>query len=64
MVELPVYGVGSHSPGTLRTRDAWALSHVPLGLYLLWGKLFKLLAQLSDLLRWIYRLSGVGLRHC
>jgi hypothetical protein len=33
-----------------------------LGLYLLWGKPFVLLAQLSDLLGRIYRLSSAGLR--
>jgi hypothetical protein len=34
-----------------------------LSLYLLWSKPFVLLAQLSDLLRWIYRLSSGGLRY-
>jgi hypothetical protein len=64
LVEFPVYGVGSHSPGTLRARDTWALGHVPLGLYLLWSKPFVLLAQLSNLLGWIDRLSSAGLRYC
>ena len=62
LVELPVYGVDTHSPTTLRTRDAWTLGYVALSLYLLWRKSFVLLAQLSDLLGWIHRLSGAGLR--
>jgi hypothetical protein len=36
---------------------------VPGGLYLLWGKPFILLAQLSNLLGRVYRLSGAALRH-
>jgi hypothetical protein len=35
-----------------------------LGLYLLWGKPFVLLAQLSDLLGRIYRLGGAVLSDC
>jgi hypothetical protein len=35
-----------------------------LGLYLLWRKPFVLLAQLSNLLGWIYRLSSAVLRYC
>jgi hypothetical protein len=34
-----------------------------LGLYLLWGKPFVLLAQLGNLLRRVYRLSGAALRY-
>jgi hypothetical protein len=60
--EFLVYGVDSHSPGALRTRDARTFGHVALGFYLLWGKPFVLLAQLSNLLGWIDRLSGAGLR--
>ena len=60
---LRVYGVDPHTPGTLRVRNAWALRGVPGGLYLLWGKPFILLAQLSNLLGRIYRLSGAALRH-
>jgi len=52
-----VYGVDPHTTGTLRIRNAWALRDVPGGLYLLWGKPFILLAQLSNLLGWVYRLS-------
>ena len=64
LVELPVYGVDAHSPGTVRTRDARALGHIPLGLYLLWGKPFVLLAQLSNLPGRVYRLSGAVLSDC
>src|SRR3712207_3633077 len=64
LVELPVYGVDTHSAGTLGTRDAWSLGHVPPVLYLLWGKPFVFLAQLSDLLGWIYRLSSAVLSYC
>ena len=63
LIEFPVYGVGPHSPGALRTRDAWAFGHEALGLYLLWGKPFVLLAQLSYLLGRIDRLRGVSLGH-
>jgi hypothetical protein len=45
----------------MRTRDAGAFGHVALGLYLLWSKPFVLLAQLSDLLRRVYRLSSIVL---
>jgi hypothetical protein len=64
LVELPVYGVDSHGSGTLRTRDARTLCHVPPVLYLLWGEPFVFLAQLSDLLGWIDRLSSAVLSYC
>jgi hypothetical protein len=64
LVELPVYGVGPHSAFTLRTRDARTLCHVAPILYLLWGKPFVFLAQLSDLLGWVDWFGSAVLRYC
>src|SRR5829696_3865614 len=61
LVELPVYGMDAHGPGTVRTRDARTLGHVPFRLYLLRGKPFELLTQLSDLLGRVHRLSSGAL---
>jgi hypothetical protein len=59
-----IYEVGAHSPGTLRIWDAFMHLLVPCSLYLFRSKSFVLLAQLSNLLRWAYRLSSAALCHC
>jgi hypothetical protein len=45
----------------MRIGNAFALGLVPFGLYLFRSKPFILLAQLSNLLRWIDWLRSVGL---
>src|SRR5215217_9395758 len=56
--EFVVYSVNTHSPWTLRVRNARALRHVPPGQDLFYGKPFEVLAKFSNLLGWVHRLSG------